>query len=162
MMLIPLSQRLDFKKDEHKSKGCGIACLGMFIGSGTDLDELFQTGVDIGAYTPGIGWRHAGLAELGRRFRFPRSQNYDLAALPDVEALKELETALVEGPIIASVHTEYDPLQTEGHLVVLVSLTDEEAEVMDPAAEQREGVLRRVPKDWFLAGWKKRFITVRS
>jgi len=161
-MLTPLSQHLDFKKDEYKIKGCGIACLGMFLGSDVNLDELFQRGVDTGAYAPGIGWRHAELAQLGHRFGFLRSQNYDLAALSDIEARRELEDALGEGPVIASVHTRYNPSQSEGHLVVLLSLTNETAEVMDPAAIQREAIRQHISKEQFLASWKKRFIVIRS
>jgi len=162
MILTPLSQRLDFKKDEYKNKGCGIACLGMFIGSGIDLDGLFEKGVESGAYTPGIGWRHRGLVELAHSLGFSHSQNHDLASLSVEEALETLEAALAEGPVIASVYTQYDPSQTEGHLVVLWSLTDEAAEVMDPAATHHESVRQRIPKGQFLGGWKKRFIAIRQ
>jgi len=157
------SQHLDLSHDEHKLKGCGIACLAMLLrGKAPSLDELYRLGLEQEAYIPGIGWRHAGLAGLARHFGFANSRHYDLAALSLDEATSKLKAELNNGPVMASVFSKFDPASKDGHLVVLLSLDNKEAMVLDPDTADREQIRQTIPADKFLAAWKKRFIVVRK
>ena len=156
------SQHLDLSHDEHKLKGCGIASLGMLLGDKvSSLDELYKLGLEQGAYLPGIGWRHAGQAELARHFGFTNSYNLDLAKEGLEVALNKLKAELEQGPVLVSVFTNYEPEHKEGHIVVLLSLTDNKAEVLDPAAKNHNDIHQIIPADKFIPSWKKRLIVVR-
>lgn len=156
------SQHLDLSHDEHKLKGCGIASLGMLLGDKvSNLDELYKLGLEQDAYLPGIGWRHAGLAELARHFGFANSYNLDLAKESLEVALNKLKAELKQGPVLVSVFANYEPGHKEGHIVVLLSLTDNQAEVLDPAAQNHADIRQFLPAGKFITGWKKRLIVVR-
>ncbi|MDO8183805.1 MAG: cysteine peptidase family C39 domain-containing protein [bacterium] len=161
--LIKYSQHLDLTHPEHKLSGCGIASLGMLLGDKiSTLDELYKLGLEQGAYLPGIGWRHAGLANLAKHFGFTNSYNLDLAKEDLEVALEKLKTELKQGPVLASVFTNYEPGHKEGHIVVLLSLTDEQAEVLDPAAKNHNDIHQFLPVEKFINGWKKRLIVIRE
>lgn len=163
MIKTRFSQHLDLSHDEHKLKGCGIASLGMLLGDKiTNLDELYHLGLDQGAYLPGVGWRHAGLANLAKHFGFKNSYNLDLAKESLDVALNKLKEELKQGPVLASVFTNYEPGHKEGHIVVLLSLTDDQAEVLDPAAKDHADIHQFIPTTKFINGWKKRLIVVRA
>ncbi|OHA57236.1 MAG: hypothetical protein A2114_02630 [Candidatus Vogelbacteria bacterium GWA1_51_14] len=156
------SQHLDLSHDEHKLKGCGIASLGMLLGDKvSNLDELYKLGLEQGAYLPGIGWRHAGLAELARHFGFANSYNLDLAKEDIETALGKLREELEPGPVLVSVWGKYEVGYPDGHIVVLLSLTEDQAEVLDPAAQNHNDIHQFLPADKFITGWKKRLIVVR-
>lgn len=156
------SQHLDLSHDEHKLKGCGIASLGMLLGDKiSNLDELYKLGLEQGAYVPGVGWKHAGLANLAKHFGFNNSYNVDLAGESLEVALEKLKTELKQGPVLSSVFANYEAGHKEGHIVVLLSLTESQAEVLDPAAKDHDDVHQFIPASTFIPGWKKRFIVVR-
>lgn len=162
MITTKYSQHLDLSHDEHKLKGCGIASLGMLLGDKIkNLDELYKLGLDQGAYQSGIGWRHAGLANLAKHFGFSNSYNLDLAGESLEVALEKLKAELKQGPVLASVFTNYESGHKEGHIVVLLSLTNDQAEVLDPAAKNHNDIHQFIPAAKFITGWKKRFIVVR-
>lgn len=157
------SQHLDLSHDEHKLKGCGIASLGMLLGDKVkNLDELYHLGLEQGAYVPGIGWRHAGLANLAKHFGLANSYNLDLVGESLEAALEKLKAELKQGPVMVSVFAKYEPGHKEGHLVVLLSLTDDQAEVLDPAATDHNDIHQFLPAEKFIKGWKKRLIVIRS
>jgi len=163
MIKTRFSQHLDLSHEEHKLKGCGIASLGMLLGDKvTNLDELYHLGLEQGAYLPGVGWKHAGLTNLAKHFGFKNSYNLDLAKESLETALNKLKEELEKGPVMVSVYTNYYPLNKDGHLIVLLSLTDEQAEVLDPAAKDHADIHQFIPASQFLIGWKKRLIVVRS
>ena len=163
MIKTRFSQHLDLSHDEYKLKGCGIASLGMLLGDKvTNLDELYHLGLDQGAYVPGIGWRHAGLANLAKHFGFKNSYNLDLAKESLEVALNKLKEELAQGPVLASVWGKYEVGYPDGHIVVLLSLTDEQAEVLDPAAKDHADIHQFIPAVTFITGWKKRLIVVRA
>ncbi|MDQ5889828.1 MAG: hypothetical protein QG609_321 [Patescibacteria group bacterium] len=156
------SQHLDIKNPVWREKACGIASLGMILGNKiSDLNELYQLGLDKGAYLPGVGWRHTGLVDLAKHFGFKNSYNLDLAQMDTSEALAKLKDELKNGPVIVSVFAHYEHGHKEGHLIVLLSLNDSEAEVLDPAASTREDIHQFIPTEKFVTGWKKRLIVVR-
>lgn len=156
------SQYLDIKNPVWREKACGIASLGMILGDEvSSLEELYQLGLNDGAYLPGVGWRHAGLVDLAKHFGFLSSYNLDLAQMDTSEALAKLKGELKNGPVIVSVFAHYEHGHKEGHLIVLLSLNDSEAEVLDPAAPTREDIHQFIPTEKFVTGWKKRLIVVR-
>lgn len=163
MIKTRFSQHLDLSHDEHKLSGCGIASLGMLLGDKvTNLDELYHLGLEQGAYVPGIGWRHAGLANLAKHFGFNNSYNLDLAKESGEVALNKLKAELAQGPVLVSVFANYEVGHKDGHIVVLLSLTDEQAEVLDPAAKDHAEIHQFIPAAKFITGWKKRLIVVRE
>ncbi|HEY4484053.1 MAG TPA: C39 family peptidase [Candidatus Paceibacterota bacterium] len=160
--LVLYSQSLDLNQEEWQRSGCGIASLGMILGNKiSDLNELYQLGLDTNAYLPGIGWKHQGLVDLAKHFGFLSSYNLDLAQMDTSEALAKLKDELKNGPVIVSVFAHYEHGHKEGHLIVLSSLNDSEAEVLDPAAPTREDIHQLIPTEKFVTGWKKRLIVVR-
>lgn len=157
------SQHLDLSHDEHKLKGCGIACLAMLLGDQSPgLDELYHLGLEQGAYISGVGWSHTGLVNLAKHFGLDNSRNYDLAALSLDEAITKLKTELKNGPVVVSVFPKFDPGSRDGHLVILLSLSDAKAEVLDPDTTDRTQIRQTIPADRFLNAWKKRLIVVRE
>lgn len=157
------SQHLDLSHDEHKLKGCGIASLGMLLGDKvTNLDELYHLGLDQDAYVPGIGWKHAGLANLAKHFGFKNSYNLDLAKESLEVALNKLKEELEKGPVLVSVWGKYEVGYPDGHIVVLLSLNDDQAEVLDPAAKDHADIHQFIPATKFINGWKKRLIVIRK
>lgn len=156
------SQHLDLSHDEHKLRGCGIASLGMLLGDKiSNLDELYKLGLEQGAYLPGVGWRHAGLANLAKHFGFNNSYNLDLAQEDLEVALSKLKIELAQGPILVSVFSNYEPGHKDGHIIVLLSLNETQAEVLDPAAKDHTDIHQFIPTEKFINGWKKRLIVVR-
>ncbi len=156
------SQYLDIKNPNWRGKACGIASLAMLLGGKVfNLDDLYQKGLDEGAYLPGVGWRHAGLVSLAKDFGFKNSYNLDLAGDDMESALIKLKTELKNGPVMVSVFSCYEHGHKEGHLVVLLSLNDKEAKVLDPNVLEKEQGLQLIPMTKFISGWKKRLIVVR-
>ena len=156
------SQYLDIKNPDWQGKACGVASLAMLLGAkAPSLDELYQLGLDRKAYLPGVGWRHAGLASLAKHFGFKNSYNLDLAKEDMESALAKLKAELKNGPVMVSVFARYEHGHKEGHLVVLLSLNDKEAEVLDPNVLDKKQGLQLIPAAKFIAGWKKRLIVVR-
>ena len=127
----------------------------------SSLDELYKLGLEQGAYIPGIGWRHAGLANLAKHFGCTQSYNLDLAKESLDVAVEKLKAELEQGPVMASVYANYEVGHKEGHLVVLLSLTDNQAEVLDPAAKDHADIHQFIPTQKFITGWKKRLIVVK-
>ena len=161
------SQYLDFKKSRHQKNGCGIVSLLtlMELKGGIEkrlpnLDELYELGLQQEAYLEGIGWRHAGLAMLAREHGFLKSKNFDWAKLSLEQALTRLKKELAKGPVMTSVYSNFD-LKREGHLIVLLSLDDKKATVLDPAVTERSKIKRSISVQKFAKTWKKRIIVIR-
>lgn len=161
------SQYLDFKKRRYQKNGCGTASLLMLMELKGEtekklpnLDELYEIGLQQEAYLEGVGWRHAGLAVLARGYGFNKSKNFDWAKLSLEQALVKLKKELEKGPVMASVYSDFN-LKCGGHLVVLLSLTDKKAVVLDPAMTERPKVKRSISAQKFAKAWKKRIIVIR-
>jgi hypothetical protein len=163
---IPLySQYLDVKSPEWRPRACGIVAAKMLIdffapeqGANISLDTLCVKGMEKGAYTPNVGWRHKGLAEIIRSFGL-RSANYDWIDLSPQEAYSLLRTHTNDGPFLASVHKHFN-ITHGGHLVVVVSIAGKTVHYLEPASHERGTISRTVDLQTFLTGWKRRIITV--
>ncbi len=159
------SQHLDIKNPFWREKACGIASLLMsmeLLKAGKnnlpDLNKLYQVGLNRSSYIKGVGWRHTGLVGLAKIYGFKHSKNFDWFG--DKDPILKLKKALQSGPVIASVYSKYEPGRG-GHLVVLMSLSTTKAIVLDPDSKTRSEILRELPADKFLKGWKGRVILVR-
>ncbi|MBI2592934.1 MAG: hypothetical protein HYW37_02145 [Candidatus Colwellbacteria bacterium] len=124
------------------------------------VDILFKKGLRHNAYLRGVGWKHAGLTSLARRYGFKKSKSYDLAGRKTDEAVKVLKRFLKLSPLIVSVFSGYKP-KGGGHLPLLISLTSQKAKLIDPAGKNRKSIIKILPSAKFLRAWKKRFIAIK-
>lgn len=158
------SQYLDLKKTTWQKSGCGIASLGMVINfykpkKKIDLNELYQKGLDLGGYLKGIGWRHQGIVDVAKNYGFKQSRAFDLAKESLEKASAKLKRELKKGPVIVSVYSKYI-VGRNGHLVVLMGLTDKTALILNPDTRSRKRIAQEVSLDVFWPAWKKRFIVI--
>ena len=157
------SQFQDIPQVEWKMEGCGIASLAMEAGFYTQkkisVPELLNRAIDSGAYAPGVGWKHAQLAALAELYGLT-GQNYDLSDLGSAAALSQLESFLLNGPVIASIHNKFNPKATLGHLIVVTGLDNDAVFYHDPAYGQKTE--RSISLAKFMQGWKQKIIVVRA
>lgn len=155
------SQFKDISSPKWKKVGCGIASLAMIIEyynhDDISVNELLQEGISAGAYLDDAGWIHKGLIDLSKVYGLV-GETYDYKKLSYENAYAEITRALNEGPVIASVHYEFDPQSTIPHLVVINRIEGELVYYNDPAAKKGD---IPISKEKFLAAWKKRFIVMR-
>lgn len=156
------SQFADISSPSWKKIGCGIASLAMLIeynkpGSVT-VDTLLAEGIASDAYIDGVGWSHGGLADLASEYGLI-GKAYDLAQQNMHSAIAQLESALEQGPVIASVYYTFDPQSPIPHLVVINGIEDDTVSYNDPAEPRGGGT---ISKEEFVRAWKKRFIEVRA
>lgn len=154
------SQFSDIYTTDWQKKGCGVAALAMLINfhkpSATSAMQLLQEGINAGAYQINAGWKHKALAELAEEYGL-RGKSYDFAKLDDLTAFEEFKKHLKAGPMIVSIHNKFDPRATLGHLVVATGFENGFIFYNDPAGTPGE---KKILIEDFLAGWKRRFITV--
>lgn len=166
-----LSQHLDLKSKSWQQAGCGVVSLLILMRyleaqrknlkrSLPLAGKLYQVGLNRRAYIKGVGWRHSGLVGLAKIYGFKNTKRYDLAKEPFDQALTKLKAELKKGPVLVSVFSKYEPGRG-GHLVVLLSLSETMAEVLDPDTKVRSTVYRKLPAQKFIAACKGRFIAVR-
>lgn len=164
MKTVPaFSQYLDITDQEWKVRSCGPVCVAMLLGyygkPFPSLDKIVETGRELGAHSFEVGWYHSGLVRLGQHFGL-EGKAYDWKQESDEKALDLLEEELSHGPLIASIHKDFDQTQG-GHLIVLTRQTKEGFEYSEPASEKREYIHRTITKEKFKQGWKKRIIVLR-
>lgn len=155
------SQFSDISAPNWKKVSCGIADLAMIIefykpGS-TTPDKLLKEGINSGAYISSAGWSHAGLIKLSNKYGLDGYGEYPTNLTMDT-AFSKLETALEEGPVIASVHYKFDPRSTIPHLVVVNGVEGDIVHYNDPAEKSGGG---EISIEKFKKAWKKRFIVIR-
>jgi Peptidase C39 family len=140
-------------------RACGIACVAMvlqYVGVTPVVHDLLHEARGRGSYSP-RGWLHAGLVDL-LQARGVAAQA-DAMDVADVHGL--LQSALSEGPVIASVAPEL-PVDGRrgGHLVLVtgVSLTAEGhiVHLQDPSPWGEENT--RIPLTRFAASFSGRVI----
>lgn len=162
------SQYADLGHHEWRARGCGIASLHMvlkFCGRPVPLDDLLQEGLAVGAYREGIGWTHRGLVELARRHGC-HAYNIDVAPNSTTPKLADaawgmLTTELEWGPVLASVHSRFDPTVPDGHIVVVTGWDGELVALNDPVElTEREGH-KLLAAAVFRRAFKQRYIAVR-
>lgn len=163
LSLSSLSQYLDVSDPTWQNRACGIVALKIALAAlgyqTHDVDRMIQTGLEQNAYLPGIGWKHAELAKLSENYR-AKGANYDWAALNPEEAWTKLTTYLGQTPVLASIHSHFDPASKDGHLIVLAGEKDGQIIYADPAIKNRDQIITSIDQAKFLAGWKRRVIVV--
>lgn len=156
------SQFTDITAPEWKKIGCGIASLAMLIefyepGSIT-VDGLLNEGISAGAYLNDAGWIHSGLINLSKKYGLTGA-SYDMAGLSMDKAFMKLESVLVDGPVMVSVHYTFDPKNPIPHLVIINGVADGKVYYNDPAEKAGGGSIS-ITK--FQSSWKKRYIEIRE
>jgi Peptidase_C39 like family len=112
------SQKATDVPKDWQYRACGVASLRMAIeakvGKAKNTEELINEGVKIGAYLPGIGWKHDGLITLAKN---NGAQGYRKEFPDKAEGIEYLRQAIKRGeyPIVS---VRVDGL-ADSHLVVL-------------------------------------------
>jgi len=158
------SQFLDVTKKGWKIRACGVASLAMIIdhykkGGKTSIDTLIDHGVSIGAHNKELGWIHSGIVNIAKYKGF-KGERYDWKDIDASVSFSRMNTYLENGPIIASIHKNFNP-KLSGHLVVVTAKNNTHITIHDPIAKRREQIKKKIPIDIFIAGWKKRIIVIR-
>jgi len=158
------SQFLDVKKKGWKIRACGVASLAMILGHYkktvmTSIDELIDYGVSIGAHNKELGWIHSGIVNIAKYKGF-KGERYDWKDIDTSISFNKMNDYLKNGPIIASIHKNFNPTLS-GHLVVVTSKNSTHITIHDPIARKRDQIKRDIPIGVFLTGWKKRIIVIR-
>lgn len=127
------------------------------------LQEMIDTGIKIGAYRPGIGWTHQGLIDLSNQYGF-QGERFDYSQIDPQEGFNALLTHIGQGPVIASIHKDFNT-KNGGHLVVVNGYmkNDNDAilSIVDPKSRKRKRNVRTISRSKFINGWKKRIIVIR-
>ncbi len=160
---IPLySQFLDVSLKDWRDRSCGIVALKMlmeFLGAETpNADTLIKEGIEAGAYIPNVGWKHQGLVDLAVQHGL-RGERFDWSGRTPGEALRNLKKLLASGPVLCSIHRDFDP-ERGGHLIVVTGMENRSVSYADPAAERRDEISASVPVQMFMDGWKCRGIVI--
>lgn len=155
------SQFVDITSPSWKKVSCGIASIAMVIDHYSDEsvvpDELLTRGINAGAYIDSAGWSHQGLINLAKPYGLT-GQTLSYSNLSMSEAFTKLEAAVMEGPVIASVHYTFEPTNPIPHLVVITGIKDGLVYYSDPAEETGNNYLSA---EKFKRSWKKRYIEIR-
>jgi hypothetical protein len=127
------------------------------------MQELIDTGVKIGAYHPGVGWTHQGLIDLAKQYGF-QGERFDRSQADPQEGFDALLAQVAQGPVIASIHKDFDR-KNDGHLIVVNGYAkngdDTLISIVDPKSKKLKRNIRTVSQTRFINGWKKRFIVIR-
>lgn len=155
-------------------RGCGITALRMVLNywhlqdpvhAAPSIGELFDVGMELGAYREGVGWIHRGLVETARRYGYdgfgadyaPNSPTPKGAEEAWEVLMKELE----RGPVLASVYAGLDSHRGGGHIVVVTGFQDGLVVFNDPEEMRAEEGRKLLALPRFLLGFKRRFIVIR-
>jgi ABC-type bacteriocin/lantibiotic exporter with double-glycine peptidase domain len=166
MYAVPLVSQYALTGDPYwKIRNCGIAALLMVLRFyipelKTSGDELFRLALAKGAHLPNVGWKHRELAQTAEEFGL-QGANYDWFGQSPEYAFEMLLHELKKGPVIASVHKNFN-LENGGHLVVVTGYENGTVYINEPAEEDIKKVPQQIPRDVFLRGWKRRIIVVRK
>jgi len=154
------SQFKDITSLSWQKVGCGIASLAMLVDyykPAVPVDTLLKQGIASGAYLQNAGWTYKGLIGVAGKYGL-MGTSYDLAELDKKGAYAQLKKYLEDGPVMASIHYQFDPASTIPHLVVINAVVGDVVYYNDPAAKAGEG---EISAEKFLLAWKKRFIVLR-
>lgn len=160
--LVPFySQFADISDPSWRKVGCGIAATAMLIDFYTNdsisVDALLKRGIAENAYLSDAGWTHQGLINLAANHGLT-GQTVGLSHLNMTDAFATLETAVAEGPVMVSVHYNFEPTNPIPHLVVVTDVVDNLVHYNDPAEEAGNGTITIAT---FQNAWKKRYIAIR-
>jgi ABC-type bacteriocin/lantibiotic exporter with double-glycine peptidase domain len=122
------------------------------------VETLLKKGIESGAYSSKDGWIHKDLISISREYGLS-GNSYDVSSLSKDAAFKKLRSALMEGPIMVSIHYKFDPKNAIPHLVVLDGIgSNGNIYYNDPAAKLGQ---KQISTEDFQKGWKKKFIVIR-
>jgi uncharacterized protein YvpB len=159
---VPLySQIADISWTDWKQKGCGVADVAMLVNyykpKTTNVQAVLEAGIKSGAYVKNVGWSHTGLASLAKKYGLSGEEKsfYDFNK---ELALTEFKKVIDEGPAIASIHRNFDPKLSFGHLIVITGYDDKLVYYNDPG--KHDGI-RTVSISQFMSGWKRKLIVIR-
>jgi ABC-type bacteriocin/lantibiotic exporter with double-glycine peptidase domain len=154
------SQFADISSAKWQKVGCGITSLAMLISyykqTPVSVDTLLTEGVKAGAYS-NAGWTYSGLLQVAKQHGLTGTAN-DLSASGSAAAYASFTRALVNGPVIASVHYKFEPKNPIPHLVVVNAVKNGLVYYNDPAAKTGQ---KTISVETFRASWKMRYITIR-
>lgn len=167
-MIFPVSPISQYGLTEDPSwdeRACGIASLLMvikFLNPKLDItgDELLKKCISLNGYIPGVGWKHRELAQAAESYGF-FGDSYDWYQKPPQDAFECMKEKLKEGPVIASVCNGFVP-GNGGHLVVVKGIDYDVVHINEPAEKKPEKIVKEIPLDTFLNGWKRRVIIIRE
>lgn len=159
---VPLySQIADISWTDWKQKGCGVADVAMIVNyykpETTNVQAVLEAGIKSGAYVKNVGWGHAGLAALAKKYGLKGEEKSFYDFNKEI-ALSEFKKVIDEGPVIASIHRNFDPKLSFGHLIVITGYDDKLVYFNDPG--KKDGI-RTVPVSQFMNGWKRKLIVIR-
>lgn len=159
------SQLTDISAVEWRMEGCGIAALAMEIAfykpNAVSVDKMLDQAIATGAIARGVGSYHQGLSNLATKYGLV-GKVYDLSASNNPTAFGQFKNILKEGPVIVSIRNKFNPASTLGHIIVVTGINDNFVFYSDPASRTEANGEKKIAINTFLAGWKKRFITVRD
>jgi peptidase C39-like protein len=168
-----VSQYADLGHHEWRARGCGIASLKMVMDFWhqrdsanriDSLDGLLRAGIQEGAYIEKIGWSHAGLVRLAKRYGYDGC-NADWAEhgktpqSPE-KAWELLLRELQRGPVMASVYAGLEPERGGGHIIVITGYADGLVAFNDPEELNEQEGRKFLAHDRFLRAFKRRYIMV--
>lgn len=159
---VPTKSQHTIRNQFWKSHACGIVALGMVLTFynkkfGT-YDKLLNQGIKMKIRKEGVGWTHAGLVRLANTYGL-RGNAYDWSDDSEHEAFLKMASFLEYGPVIASIHKNFNP-KNGGHLIVLTGYKDGYVYYNEPNSIAQSHLKRKIKKDKFLAGWKQRIIQI--
>lgn len=168
------SQYADLGRHEWRARGCGIASLKMVMDfwhrkdrscRAPSLDDLLNTGLEIGAYREGVGWIHRGLVEIAKRYGYD-GYNGDFAEKGSTpksatDAWRAVVSELERGPVMVSVYSRFDPASRDGHLIAVSGWDGQLVSFNDPEQIQEREGRRALALKPFLVAFKRRIIVIR-
>jgi hypothetical protein len=120
------------------------------------VNQLLAKGIAAGAYDYDAGWTYQGLIDLGAPYGLTGTW-YTLPS-DSQTALVRFKALLANGPVILSVHYQFDPQSTIPHLIVVNGIRDGMVYYNDPATTKGT---TQIPLADFLKGWKRKVIVIR-
>lgn len=169
---IPFISQYLALSDEWQERGCGLVALKIVLdywhsknenNITLPLADLLELALALGAYHEGIGWSHAGLAELASQLGY-RAWNRDLPhefkGVNATQALIVLREDIVNGPVLVSIWKNYDKEQKGGHIVIAHAVNENEIAVIDPEKTDEADGRYNVTVADFSNGFKMRSICV--
>jgi predicted double-glycine peptidase len=154
------SQFSDISAPKWQKVGCGITDLAMIIDyykpGAVTAESLLHEGIAADAYDYSAGWKYQGLIDLSKRYGLTGSY-YSVRDLSDSAAFARLTADVQKGPVIVSVHYQFNPKSTIPHLVVIDGIVGDTVYYNDPAAKAGQ---KTIAADDFLKAWKKRVIVI--
>ncbi len=155
------SQFRDIASPRWQKVGCGITSLAMVIDfykpDAVSVDALLRRGIAAGAYDEDGGWISQGLIRLSQAYGLHGTYD-DLTKLDAASAFDAFKNILKDGPVILSVHYQFNPKSMIPHLIVINGIAGDTVYYNDPASKAAG---EEISVADFLKGWKKKIIVVR-